>query len=618
MPYPGYNEQGFLIGDRPEGQLGYRSIWDTLVGSPLDRRGPQFGVPPGQPGGTALAPALQPQRQGLLGPFGDPQFYRDVVSNAGDFMVGRAAQVIGTTGDVIGMLPDPWTERLQYGGAMPLGVENPMPRRAALPTTNEVMGMAYGGEPVPTSAEIGAMFPVGPTDLGAVGLLGGAAKLAMAGSIKGARATGQELETAQGLLGRFPTTTPARIVSRTRAQGGYTVNPVTGEVPTEGIMAGRFANTSEDVRIIDSLTRAAVEGEAAKIAGRFKSPDDFLGTWIEQSSGKTYLEPTRRFPAGEVRPATKFAERSGQKALWDVGLKQEYPVGNWREFVSGPEFAKRMGEMREEGIGYLSQHQNPDWWKTYGTSLERIYGPENIPQVAGFTAATAPITPTELNTRMMTEYMRRYIKGEPIVQPEWRAPEGLLTRAPGKQLGMEAGRERNLNLAAQGRWRELTDLKVNQHAAAMMGDPMAVVLDRYWARLGEDPARGIFTWSKEAEIGSPQNYAHMMNVVIEEAVKAGAKPQAFSAEVWTGTREHIKRLNELYGQKLPGGKIPGESYGYADMIDRLVADKAKQLGVSAGEVEERLRKGDLNLLSAMLSGPLGYYAFRMTPPEPTD
>ena len=48
MPYPGYDQQGYLIGDhlRPRSSLDASSVFEGLLRSPIDRRGPQFGVPP--------------------------------------------------------------------------------------------------------------------------------------------------------------------------------------------------------------------------------------------------------------------------------------------------------------------------------------------------------------------------------------------------------------------------------------------------------------------------------------------------------------------------------------------------------------------------------------------
>lgn len=90
--------------------------------------------------------------------------------------------------------------------------------------------------------------------------------------------------------------------------------------------------------------------------------------------------------------------------------------------------------METAGRDYLSNFPTGNWWDIRGSNMENVYGKANLPQVAGFTASTAPVSAPRENIQTMSEYMRRHIKGEPILQPEWRVPPGMMTRNEGVQI----------------------------------------------------------------------------------------------------------------------------------------------------------------------------------------
>ena len=206
--------------------------------------------------------------------------------------------------------------------------------------------------------------------------------------------------------------------------------------------------------------------------------------------------------------------------------------------------------------------------------------------------------------------MRRSIKGEPIIQPDWRVPPGQMSRREGSKIGMETGRTANLLKSQDRRLNELMQDKVREEAMALMGDPNAVVLDRHWARISEDPNRGVFAAVSEGVIEPGKDYQALKNEVVKAAKIAGRNPRDYSADVWTGIRETIKNQSELFGQKYKGSAIRGESKSYADQFDDLIADKAKFMGISVQEMERRLRNGDATLLSLLLATPLGIAAYQ--------
>jgi len=422
---------------------------------------------------------------------------------------------------------------------------------------------------------------------------------------------GKALAGEKPLLGAYPTTTPARIVNQTADKGGYSVNLQSGILPTEGLMVGKYKNTDPRNLVVprDEFGRPHVVQHAETNRAALDAPNNYFGTWWNKPENQVYLDVAQRFEPDQIRKATKAGERTGQLAGFNAATKEEFPIGNWKQFVQGPEFASRMHEMAGVGREYLKQFPAKEWWDMHGTGFERVYGSERLPQVAGLTAATAPSSKPIENLQTMSEYMRRYIKGEPTVQPDWRVPEGTMSRNAGSQIGMEAGRKGNLNKAVQGQLDKLQKDKVREEAAAMMGDRDAVVLDRHWARIGEAPERGVYTNTQEGVIKG-NDYGTMKNAVTAQARAVGRDPRDFSADVWTGIRKTIQDTNQLYGTKFKGSAITGESKSYADHFEDLIRRKAEHLKISVPEMESRLRAGDAELLSVMLGTPAIYSIYQ--------
>jgi hypothetical protein len=380
-------------------------------------------------------------------------------------------------------------------------------------------------------------------------------------------------------------------------------------------MMGIYRNEDPRTFVTDKpLSLVDLENFARTNQTPLAATERYLGTWRDPDTGKTYLDVSQRFSPDEIRQATKFGERTGQIAGWNVGAKQSFPVGNWQQFIQTPEFHDRMRAMEAVGQQYLSQHPTREWWTN--EPFVRVYGEQNMPVSAGYTAATAPNAAPRENLQTASEYMRRHIRGEPIIQPDWRVPEGAMTRTPGALIGMEASRIPNLQKAQRGDLAAMQRDKVREEAMALTGDPNAVVLDRHQARLSEDPSRGIFSNAQEGVVSSapkkgPTDYQLLKNEFVKAAQTAGRDPRDFSADVWTGIRETIKNTSQLYGTKYRGSAIAGESKSYADHFDDLISDKAKHLGISVGEMEKRLRNGDANLLSWLAATtPAVYAAYR--------
>jgi hypothetical protein len=433
------------------------------------------------------------------------------------------------------------------------------------------------------------------------------------GMVQGGKSLVDDLKS--GVLGAFKSTKARTIVAKTKERGGYSVNLQTGEEPAEGIMAGKYANTDPRTTVLEPglLTPKQVEAHATKNAKVLSSPDHYFGTWTDPVTGKTYLDVSKRFAASDIRPATKFAEKTGQISMYNAGTGESPPVGSFPGFVTGaatPEgvvpYAQRLQEMGGVGREYMAQHPGADWWRT--PNIERVYGKQNMPQASGLLASTSTNTKPQPNVQLMTEYMRRHLAGEPMIQPGWRAPENVLGGAvgPGSKMGLETGRggrKANLLSAARGDLGAMRGEVVKEKVQALSGDPAAIVLDRIQVRLAEQPSAGIFAEAKEGVSPTGKNRQLVKDTITEQARIAGENPDTFSANVWAGVREHVKKTGELYGTPLPGSQRMTrgtESKSYDDLFVDLVARKAKKLGISVKALESKLRKGDAELLSHIL------------------
>jgi hypothetical protein len=403
-------------------------------------------------------------------------------------------------------------------------------------------------------------------------------------------------------LGLHETTKPETIKAMTEENTGYSVHLPSGETPKSGLMMGIYANNDPRTRVVEGeLSVGDIFAHAKTNKTQLAQDDKYFGTWANE--GKTYLDVAKRFEPDKIRTATKFGERTGQKEGYDAGAGKTFPVGNWDEFVQSPEFVGRLDAMAKQGRTYLEAHPAPEWWST--PAFERVYGKERMPQVAGFTGTTAPNAAPRENLQTMSEYMRRFIKGEKVVQPNWRVGPNEMTRKEGTEIGMEKTRTANLERASRGE--AISGDKVSREQRALMGDPRAVVIDRHHVRASEAPERGIFASTEEGTIGSKaagtRNYNLLESVITKRADELGRDPRDFSADVWTGIRETIKNTNQLYGTKFKGGSVTGESKSYNDIFEDLLRDKAAHMKIPQAEFEARLGRGDATLLTALLSTP---------------
>jgi hypothetical protein len=399
-------------------------------------------------------------------------------------------------------------------------------------------------------------------------------------------------------LGQFKSTKPSEIYNKTMG-GGYSVNVPTGDIPVEGLMMGIYKNTDPRNKVLDKLTKKDIEQQYLANKSALDKTENYFGTWLDPESKKTYLDVSQKFAPNELRKAVKFGERTNQIAGYNVGKGESFPVGNWNDFIQGQEYAGRLQDLNKVGLDFLAKHPTVNWWDLHGTPLEEIYGKENLPQLAGFLAATSPVSDVPRNARIGSEYMRRFLAKEPPVQKEFRMPENSVFETVGNMMPMETGRAKNLTAAYEGRINDLSKEKVRNMGKALMGDPNAMVFDRHWANLSEKPSANIFTGVEKGVFPSGKQYADLEKIVANQAKEANMTPRDFSANVWTGYRDKAQQEGNVFGQKTAGSGIQGSSKSIADTYLDLIKTKAEKLNIPYNEMIKKLKSGEISLLSLM-------------------
>jgi len=400
----------------------------------------------------------------------------------------------------------------------------------------------------------------------------------------------------RGSVGK-QTISPRTVVTRTKQRGGYSVDPVTKQEPTEGYMVGAYPGRSEAIE--RPLTGNIVHDYMVRNRAQLENEKNFLGLWQDPGSGRTYLDVSRRMEPDQLREAMLLADKNKELAVWDIGAGQEKRSRMaWDSYVDSPEFQARLEEGRKVGKEYMQQHPNSTWWGNRGTEVEEVYGPELMDYWSGFTSATSPSEKLRPNVGKATEYMRRQIKGESLIQPDWRTQgDEIFFTGPGKMIGNEDTRKANILKVGERRFSEIQKKKVNEMFRAQQGDPTAGPMDRYYARAAENPDDLIFTGPRPGVLPD-ERYDTVHRAVEKGARRAGETFGQYSSEVWTGWREIAKRDGELFGIKLKSSDL-GDSKGLADHFSDLLTEKAEKLGISRDELKRRVRSGDANLLSLL-------------------
>jgi len=399
---------------------------------------------------------------------------------------------------------------------------------------------------------------------------------------------------AKDIIGGRKAKTLKEIIDRTKADQGYLVNLNTTDIPDEGYMVGYYPQREQ---IVDELTKSRLKEYMQKNESLLAKDENYLGTWLNPESNQTYLDISKKFPQGgkhDLRAAIKAGDKKNQLAIWDAKNANEIIGGSWEDFVRSSEYGDRLHELDALGAQYMSKHPNWDWWNLNNTGYERVYGKSGLQNIAGYNAATSPMKLLRDNTADATEYMRRKLAGEDIRQPNYRTPDDALTIGSGLKMRNETSQAPNLARVTTGNPNELRQDKVNNMYLAQMGDPDALALDTYWAKISEDPARNIYSSGKPGIIEPGNQYAYLKDIVRGHAKDADKTLNTFGSNVWTGAREQSK-TGLLFGQPYPSKNL-GESKSLADYFTDLVNEKAVQMKVSPTEIEKMLAAGKISLL----------------------
>jgi hypothetical protein len=441
-----------------------------------------------------------------------------------------------------------------------------------------------------------------------------------------------------------------------RAEGGASVRPLTGETAkvgeTSGWMAGKYSNQSGKTAAIplSQFTPADVSRYMEQHADALaKDPSLYVGGWHDKESGTVYLDISKkhetarkaaleaayqRQPKGTVRDPVTGEWPKAQKAIFNPKQVKEIDVGNFAEHAASPLMQQRLDEMFDVGSKVMN---GKDWWNLYGSDLERVYGKERVAPLAAMLASTSPASAPVHNLRSASEYLRRLIKDEPMIQKGFRIPEtaigsreGMMGAmapgdysSPGKKMPMERTRAPNLRRAAEfdyasakpGEGPRMMEDKVNDMFHALTGMDVGVY-DRRYAKLFEDWEKGIYAEKTKDKLkgsmktGKVGTYALIENALRDGAKRHGMNLSTFTANVWEGIGETIKKTGKLYGMKQQAHSIPEASLGFPGIFNAMVAEKAKAWGVTVEEFEKRLRNGDAELLTTILATPVGLAAYK--------
>lgn len=108
------------------------------------------------------------------------------------------------------------------------------------------------------------------------------------------------------------------------ATGGFTISPVTGEVPTIGYMVALTGHTAQLSMDLDTgtLTKEVNDYLSAEREIFSTIPNLFLGGWVE--GGMLWLEPSTRVTSRTV--AIELGRVTDQIAIFDVAAGETIPT----------------------------------------------------------------------------------------------------------------------------------------------------------------------------------------------------------------------------------------------------------------------------------------------------
>ena len=442
--------------------------------------------------------------------------------------------------------------------------------------------------------------------------LGGAAALALAGKLKSVGGTADRALIAD------------RIAKATAENGGHTAHAFTGDVPSDGLMVGIYPNANSRTLVLDGpptadgISRFIQENEDV-LADR----KNYVGTWFDKNSGKTYVDVSRRFDPHQRKQAEAFGDKSAQIAGFDLGKMEEFPIlrrGYDPEAIArdypknaaptrkvdrktGREYdAKTLspeGEAVQRARGVAQAQVDQGNYEPYFDVSQRHHvDPSNYP-VAGRTIDEAmpkkPETVQKWSQKYDTKKVRDAYQGaydEGLKHPEasnWYAM-GQLENEYIKQLGPEAGRDAFARDFAHGMaattggstpkdnlattaWANFTRNKTGQPVPTLSHQIPFPVGGRYIGGNAEQ-----YNKAMAAESGRAPPFD----------LRDNPKRHNFAAN-FLGHQDPIT-IDEQMSTLLPGNVVvpPGDSYG---IVERMMADEAAKRGVPGSQFQDVAWRG---------------------------
>ncbi len=314
--------------------------------------------------------------------------------------------------------------------------------------------------------------------------------------------------------------------------GGATYNLAEGDMTGQPFYSvGMYPERTQTIE--GQLTRNHIMQFMNANMDLLHQPRHAIGTWLNEADGKTYLDVVGLLE-GKDR-ALREGAKYGQQAIYDLAKRntldvpslrgvqlknvQEELEERGRVILGRMPTTERLLQMYHQGLGGINFYEGVD------KEFEAAFG-QDARLALDFLAATSQRSRAfgsaqrviSNNLSLMTKAYEQYKLGKNF--------EGF---APAVRMNLEA--------AVRGD--PLHGLKIGEMAKALKGDPNAVVLDAWMARLLNQP---------QDSFSDPAKYNFLAERIRQQAAKAGVTPRQYQAGLW-------KAYREKFGQKTGKGYI---------------------------------------------------------------
>lgn len=113
----------------------------------------------------------------------------------------------------------------------------------------------------------------------------------------------------------------AKAAALLKEAGGFTINPLSADIPKEGFVVSVFESESRSFPL-DRVSLGDFVGYVMERQALWADRGNYLGGWVHE--GKVFLDVSR--VVRSAREARELAEKHDQIAYWDIGNKREVIV----------------------------------------------------------------------------------------------------------------------------------------------------------------------------------------------------------------------------------------------------------------------------------------------------